>query len=126
MTAPARRLVKAHAYGNDFLLGPAAEFAGLTDLPAFARQLCDRHRGVGADGLMTFERTDAGARARLLNADGSPSEVSGNGVRCLAAFLAIDRGLDTGARLQIDTDAGPKILTLLARTGQTEIGRAHV
>ena len=78
---------KAHAYGNDFLYVPAAALAG-ADLAAWARRLCDRHRGVGADGLILYTLTAAGATMTLLNADGSPSELSGNGLRGLAAIVA--------------------------------------
>jgi diaminopimelate epimerase len=66
---------------------------------------------------MVFEEATDGARAQLLNADGSPSEVSGNGVRCLAGWLATRRALGAGARLTIVTGAGPKALTLLERHG---------
>ncbi len=106
-------LVKAHAFGNDFLLMPAASAAGVTDMADFARRLCDRHRGVGADGLMLIDPTDAGADTRLWNADGGQAEVSGNGVRCAAAWLAHDRHLAVGRTLVIGTVAGPKRLTLL-------------
>ena len=110
------RLIKAHAYGNDFLLIARAELPP-GDLPLLVRRLCDRHCGVGADGLMMFDETADGARARLLNADGSPSEVSGNGVRCLAGLLAVRREVSVGGRVIVDTDAGPKTLTLLERQG---------
>ena len=77
-------LVKAHAYGNDFLYLEAGDFER-PDGPALARTLCERHTGVGADGLILYQPTAAGAAMRLYNADGSYSEVSGNGVRGLAA-----------------------------------------
>jgi len=109
--------VKTHAYGNDFLLVPAASAAGIDDLPGLARRLCDRHRGVGADGVMLFEATPAGASMRLFNADGSYSELSGNGVRCLAAWLARDRSLPAGTAIDIGTDAGLKSLVLLESEG---------
>ena len=79
------KLIKAHAYGNDFLLVQEQEVAPDADRERLARELCERHRGVGADGLITYADGPRGARMRLLNADGSYSEVSGNGVRCLAA-----------------------------------------
>ena len=63
------------------------EAAGSTNLPALARAVCDRHAGIGADGLIVFEPHAGGAAMRLFNADGSRSEVSGNGVRGLAALL---------------------------------------
>ncbi len=67
------------------------ELVGYGDRPAFARAACERHRGIGADGLIVFRPTPRGASMQLLNADGSHSEVSGNGVRCLAAWLAQQR-----------------------------------
>jgi diaminopimelate epimerase len=107
------KLVKAQAYGNDFLMVDAAAVAGMADLPALARRVCDRHRGVGADGLVVVEPTEAGARTSLFNQDGSRAEVSGNGVRCVAVWLAHQRGLSPGAALTVMTAAGPKELTLI-------------
>jgi diaminopimelate epimerase len=108
---------KAHAYGNDFLYARSEEALSAGAEPAsLARVLCERHTGVGADGLILYTPTPAGARMRLLNADGSPAEVSGNGVRGLAALLTHDRGLTSG-QLTIDTDAGPKVLDLLGTEG---------
>jgi diaminopimelate epimerase len=62
---------KAHAYGNDFLYVEARALTG-HDLVAAARRLCDRHRGVGADGLIVYTPTPLGATMKLLNADGAP------------------------------------------------------
>ncbi|MEZ5318613.1 MAG: diaminopimelate epimerase [Vicinamibacterales bacterium] len=108
------RLVKAQALGNDFLLHAVDRLPGAEAAP-LARRLCDRHRGVGGDGLMCVEATGAGARTRLFNADGGIAEVSGNGVRCVAAWLARQRGLVPGGSLTIETDAGARPLTLVAR-----------
>ena len=110
------RVIKAHAYGNDFLLAEEQELAWHRDRPALARALCDRHRGLGGDGLIAFTADPDGAKMSLLNADGSYSEVSGNGVRCLAAWIAESRQLAAGATLDIATDAGVKRLSLLERT----------
>lgn len=110
------RFIKTHAYGNDFLLMPAPA-AGTGDLADLARRICARHRGVGADGLMLFDETPRGASMRLFNADGSYSELSGNGVRCLAAWLAHVRRAPRAADIVIDTDAGAKTLTLLDADG---------
>jgi diaminopimelate epimerase len=110
-------LVKSHAFGNDFILVESRSLAGAGDLPALARAICDRHRGIGADGLIVYSTTGGGASMRLLNADGSRSEVSGNGVRCLAAWLASQRGVPMPgqqAPIDIDTEAGVKRLELLA------------
>jgi diaminopimelate epimerase len=106
-------LVKAHALGNDFLLAEERAVSGVADRAAFARAACHRHRGIGADGLIVYGRTAAGASMQLLNADGSYSEISGNGIRCLAAAMARRDGLDPGAQVDIGTDAGVKRLTLL-------------
>jgi diaminopimelate epimerase len=118
------RLIKTHALGNDFLLIETRELAQAADQPALARAVCDRHRGLGADGLIVFEFTADGAVMRLLNADGSRSEISGNGVRCLAAWIASGRNLSPGALVRIVTDAGTKRLQLLERRGSRFTFRA--
>ncbi len=84
------RFVKMHGTGNDFIL---IEPDGQRDWPALARAMCDRHFGVGADGLFLVLPSDkASVKMRLFNADGSEAEVSGNGVRCLVKY-AVERGL---------------------------------
>ena len=108
-------IVKAHAYGNDFLLVPADGAQG--DLPALARAVCHRHTGVGADGLILYTLRERGATMKLLNADGSWSELSGNGLRCLAAFVAHEQELAPGVTVSIDSAAGPKTLDFLAQDG---------
>jgi diaminopimelate epimerase len=118
------KLVKAHALGNDFLLIDQRDAAEHRNQPALARAVCDRHRGIGADGLMLFNASQETVSMRLLNADGSPSEISGNGVRCLAAWVAASRGVQPGASIEIDTDAGVKALRLLESSGDTYRFRA--
>jgi diaminopimelate epimerase len=114
-------VVKGHAYGNDFLLAPAGGAdVGAAALPALARRLCDRHQGIGADGLIVYALTDGGATMTLFNADGSASELSGNGLRCLAALVAKRRGLPVGTVVQVATGAGDKTLEL---TGIDSAGR---
>lgn len=105
---------KAHAYGNDFLYATFADVVS-DDLAELARRMCARTTGVGADGLILFETRPGGAKMRLHNADGSIAEVSGNGVRGLAAILAAQQSAATGARFEIDTDAGAKVLDLVSR-----------
>ena len=113
-------LAKAHAYGNDFLFVPAEEAEGLA-LDALSRRLCARHTGVGGDGVIFYSTApDGTARMRLINADGSPSELSGNGLRCLGALLLHQREaarLPPVTELRVDTDAGWKRLTLVGRMG---------
>ena len=80
--------MKGHAYGNDFLLAPLDDARGgpaVTSRTWHARCAIDT-TGIGADGLILYELQDRGATMTLLNADGSPSELSGNGLRCLAAL----------------------------------------
>lgn len=109
------QLAKAHAYGNDFLYLETEEL-DRPDGPELARALCERHTGVGADGLILYRVSGDGAEMRLYNADGSYSEVSGNGARGLAAircWSAVCAGLETRSAIVIRTDAGSKPLSIL-------------
>lgn len=111
---------KAHGAGNDFLLSWRHQLAPGADIPAAARAICQRHTGIGADGWMLMEpaqKPDADASIVLYNADGSVSEISGNGTRCVAAFL-LDQGLAPGPEVRIGTGAGLKHLRLLHRSGR--------
>ena len=112
---------KAHAYGNDFLYVPAAE-VGRASLPALAREICNRHTGIGADGLIVYETAGARASMRLFNADGSRAEVSGNGVRALAALLLQDDPREAAA-LTIETEGGVKEVTRTGRDRSRQIFR---
>ncbi|MFW2333111.1 diaminopimelate epimerase [Ilumatobacter sp.] len=105
-------LTKHHGLGNDFLVvfhAPVAE----SHLPELARRLCDRRRGIGADGLLIAESppgdheatTRYGATMVLFNADGSRAEMSGNGIRCFAQALSMRHGGDLDP-VTIHTDAG--------------------
>ncbi|HSO95898.1 MAG TPA: diaminopimelate epimerase [Acidimicrobiia bacterium] len=102
------RLHKLHATGNDFLVADAPG-----PPPAAVAALCDRHRGIGADGLMILGPGDAevDCTMTLFNADGSPAEMSGNGVRCLA-WVAVDAGLAHDDHLVVGTAAGTRTLDL--------------
>jgi diaminopimelate epimerase len=111
-------IAKAHAYGNDFLFVPHAQAEG-RDRSALARATCARHSGVGGDGLIFYTiAPDGTARMTLINADGSPSELSGNGVRCLAALVVHQHaaaGLDPLDTVRVETDAGWKTLRLVSQ-----------
>src|SRR5690349_3178246 len=100
------RFTKAHAYGNDFLYVRSDAVDG-APLDALARELCDRHTGIGADGLIVFAPDGEGASMRLFNADGSRAEVSGNGVRGLGAILMRDPAT-TKQAVTVQTEAGAK------------------
>jgi diaminopimelate epimerase len=119
---------KASACGNDFLIIDGM-FAP-ADLPTFTRRICLRHEGVGADGVeWLFPAEDADIKARLLNADGSEAEISGNGTRCVAAYLCAENAKE---KTVIRTGAGLKTCTLTSRSenqyefeiamGQPQIG----
>jgi diaminopimelate epimerase len=100
---------KAHACGNDFLV--VTEEAALGFDPAeLTRRLCARSTGIGADGIEFLALTGpASGRIRLYNADGSIAEISGNGTRCVAAYIAEALNSKPGDDLEILTDAGPRI-----------------
>jgi len=103
---------KASACGNDFIIIEGAQAP--PELHAFSKRICDRHNGVGADGVeWLFPAQDADARARLINADGSEAEISGNGTRCVAAYLV--SGGSSG-ELAIRTGAGVKHCRLISRS----------
>jgi diaminopimelate epimerase len=108
------QLTKHHGLGNDFLVAFHPPVAP-ADLPGLAIRLCDRRRGVGADGLLVAESDPSGehsARMWLFNADGSRAEMSGNGIRCFAQALAARRGdLDP---MTIVTDAGLRHVRVFA------------
>ncbi len=113
---------KANAYGNDFLLVPRQDVQTATT--HLARHMCDRHTGIGADGLILYELRERGATMELLNADGSPSELSGNGLRCLAALVAREQNLQPSETVTVETGAGVKTLELLERDRGTFTFRA--
>jgi diaminopimelate epimerase len=107
--------VKASACGNDFLIIDGLHAP--PDLPAFSRAICDRHNGVGADGVeWLFPAQDADIRARLINADGSDAEISGNGTRCVAAYLCAQ---NSRRQVNIRTGAGVKTCSLISHEGKS-------
>src|SRR5277367_5357749 len=101
---------KASACGNDFLLVEGRHASG--DLSALTRRLCDRHRGVGADGVeWLFPDVEADVQARLINADGSEAEISGNGTRCVAAEIV---SREAKKEIVVRTGAGLKTCRLIS------------
>lgn len=101
-------LRKYHGLGNDFLV--LLDVDGKQPIDGeLARAVCDRHRGVGADGLIRL--TAGPLRMELYNADGGRAETSGNGLRCVA-LAAADAGWDVGRSFTITTDAGPRRVDL--------------
>ena len=107
---------KVHSLGNDFLVVNRGEPAG-GDLSGLARRILDRHTGAGADGLLFISvknRSEARVGFRIFNADGSEAEISGNGLRCAAAFLYL-RKLIEGRRILFETSAGERACEFLGR-----------
>lgn len=103
---------KAHACGNDFLIVDEADAAGY-DLAELAQRLCERNLGVGADGIEFFNSTgDFSGKITLYNADGSVAEISGNGTRCVAAWMAEELNLQAGDEVSLETDAGVRVCTI--------------
>jgi diaminopimelate epimerase len=98
------QLAKHHGLGNDFLVGIDLDVDA-----AMAVALCDRRRGIGADGLIGLRD----GRMTLFNGDGSRAEMSGNGIRCLAQAIARHRGVAALDEV-VETDAGPRRLVLRA------------
>jgi diaminopimelate epimerase len=124
--------VKACAFGNDFLLIDSRNIDDAlvpADLAALTRRMCDRHEGIGADGVeWMYPHTAADLEIRLLNADGSLAEISGNGTRCVAAYVCAQQGQE---KITIQTGAGLKTCTLIGGSGldyefEVDMGKAVV
>ena len=103
--------VKAHACGNDFLI--LEETLAQGNHAELARALCARNTSIGADGIEFLQWQQDGAFfLRLFNADGSEAELSGNGTRCVAAWLALSEGLE---EVVLGTHGGPRKCVLASR-----------
>jgi diaminopimelate epimerase len=109
--------VKACACGNDFLLVASLNLENAVapaDFAAVTKRLCDRHEGVGADGVeWMYPHAAADIGIRLINADGSEAEISGNGTRCVAAYVCAEQGKE---KITIQTGAGLKTCVLTGRS----------
>jgi diaminopimelate epimerase len=100
------RFTKMHGAGNDYVYVNCFEEPIPADPPQLARRIADRHCGVGSDGLILIAPSrKADARMIMFNADGSESEMCGNGVRCVAKYV-YDHGIARKQRLKIETGAG--------------------
>lgn len=117
--------IKMHGLGNDYVyidcISPetSAVLAHI-DLPALARLVSDRHKGIGSDGLVVILPSDvADARMRIFNADGSEAEMCGNASRCIGKYL-YESGLCRNVHLQIETLSGIRTLSLKVSHGRVE------
>ncbi|HEX3939961.1 MAG TPA: diaminopimelate epimerase [Acidobacteriaceae bacterium] len=109
--------IKAHACGNDFLI-VKEQYAGGRAHDELTRSLCNRNQGVGADGVEFFAAEAARkGTIHLYNADGSMAEISGNGTRCVAAWMAYETKAAPGDDLYLKTDAGPRACRVVSREG---------
>ena len=119
MTPPEPMLpfVKASACGNDFLIVEGSDVPA--DTGSLSRRMCDRHIGIGADGVeWLFPDAEADVHARLFNADGSEAEISGNGTRCVAAYLCSElRGSELRTEQTSDRSSGEPKNKFTIRTG---------
>src|SRR5712691_5404606 len=135
------RFTKFHGYGNDYLVFEAEQLAGIGDLGQFAKRICNRHYGAGADGIAVVQQSEPPAVAggqeggsdfqvRIFNPDGSEAGMSGNGTRCAASYLFF-HGLWTKDQLRLQTRNGVKRYFLRERLGdgaflfQSELGQAR-
>jgi len=110
---------KFHGFGNDYIVFEAEQLSAVSDLNEFARRICDRHYGAGADGIDLVTRSEdpsADFVVRIFNVDGSEANLSGNGTRCAAAYLHY-RGLWSLPELRLQTRAGVKRYRLREQLG---------
>jgi diaminopimelate epimerase len=106
---------KMHGAGNDYVYvdGFQQSLPAAASLPDLARQVSDRHRGIGSDGLILIRpATDADCEMEMYNSDGSRSEMCGNGIRCVAKYV-YDRGLARRRDLRVKTGAGVLALRIV-------------
>lgn len=128
------RFTKFHGYGNDYIVFEADQLAEIDDLGDFARHICNRHYGAGADGIAITQRSEEDSsdfHVRIFNPDGSEAGMSGNGTRCAASYL-IYHQLWTDELLRLQTRNGIKRYHLLERAGnnsflfQSELGQPRL
>jgi diaminopimelate epimerase len=125
---------KFQGFGNDYIVFEAAQLSRVSNLNEFAKAVCDRHYGAGADGIDVVSPSpdpDADFVVRIFNVDGSEANLSGNGTRCAAAYLYY-RGLWSQKELRLKTRSGIKLYRLVERLGpggylfDSELGRPKV
>ena len=118
------RFIKFHVFGNDYIVIESNDLASAgisqtNELAEFARRICNRHYGAGADGIAVVSLSEvqgADFHVRIFNPDGSEASLSGNGTRCAAAYLYYKK-FWTAEELRLSTRAGTKLYTLREQTG---------
>lgn len=120
------RFTKMHGAGNDYVYLDCFQQPSPENPHQLSRQMSDRHRGVGGDGLILIEPSDsADAGMRMFNADGSEAEMCGNGIRCVAKYL-LDENLVSCAQMQVDTLAGRIELEVVESNGRESMVRVNM
>ncbi len=115
------KFTKIHSLGNDFLIVEEGKIKRREDIPSLALQICERHTGAGADGLLVISIKDKNkglVNFRVFNADGTEAEMSGNGLRCAATYLYYHRKIES-SRIMFHTTAGTRECKLIKR-GDTQ------
>jgi diaminopimelate epimerase len=121
------RFTKMHGIGNDYVYVNCFDVPFPKDPAALARQMADRHFGIGGDGLILICPSDNGAdaRMRMYNADGSESEMCGNGLRCVAKYV-YDHGIQRTEKLRIQTGRGILTVDLGVKSGKVDRARVNM
>ncbi|MEZ5942040.1 MAG: diaminopimelate epimerase [Planctomycetaceae bacterium] len=120
------RFTKMHGAGNDYVYVNCFEENLPNDVAQLARDISDRHRGVGGDGMILICPSEvADARMRMFNADGSESEMCGNGVRCVAKYV-YDHGIAVKDELDIETGRGVLRLQVFPESGKVRQVRVNM
>lgn len=120
------RFTKMQGCGNDYIYVDCIRYAPPKDAPALSRAISDRHFGVGSDGLILICPSEkADARMRMFNADGSESEMCGNGIRCVAKYV-YDHGIVKQPTLAIETGRGVLTLDLEISNGKVHLVRVDM
>jgi diaminopimelate epimerase len=122
------KFCKYHGFGNDYIVIEREQLSEKADLSQLAGAICDRHTGVGADGIAVLRQSETAAAdlyCDIINPDGSIAGFSGNGTRCAAAYLH-HKGLWSDEVLRLETRSGVKRYRLLERSGDTFAFEAEI
>ncbi len=131
------KFTKMQGLGNDFVIVDARNLTLPTDLADWSKKLCDRHFGIGADGLMLVLPSEcADIRMQILNSDGSEAEMCGNGIRCFAKFV-YEEGLVKNNPMTVETlaglmvpevvlDASGQVVLVTVDMGEPRLTRAEI
>ena len=120
------RFTKMHGLGNDYVYIDCVNGRMPADPVKLAIAVSDRHFGIGSDGLILICKSEvADARMRMFNADGSESEMCGNGLRCVAKYVH-DHGIAAKPKLAIETGRGVLTVELEVKAGKTERVRVNM